>query len=266
MRSTARCRKLSSTSARRAVDAAMRATSEALGYDPTNAAALALRARLQEKLQQRVEEGLAQARADYAARRLTAALRRLESLRPRDERVEALEAEVRQAWLAAQADKSGAPTERMHSGAVVRPAPVARQPGATPPPSPAVPPPTPSPALAATPAVSPLASTTPGPVPAFAPVAPEAVVPAPAAPVPSPVMRNASHTLALPLERRHAKAVEYLERARTLLSTGDFARSISLVDAALVIDPTPDAQILRQQIDQAWADVEIGRARAAGQA
>ena len=79
-------------------------TSEALCHDPSHPEALALKARVGDLVRRRLDEVLAAARADVAAQRYTAALRRLDAVRPRDERVEALEAEVRRAWTAARDD------------------------------------------------------------------------------------------------------------------------------------------------------------------
>jgi Tfp pilus assembly protein PilF len=61
-------------------------------------------------------------------------------------------------------------------------------------------------------------------------------------------------------EQRRAQAQDYLDRARAQLAAGDFARSLSLVDAALSLDPTrTEAHDLRRHIDQAWAANELGR-------
>jgi Tfp pilus assembly protein PilF len=61
-------------------------------------------------------------------------------------------------------------------------------------------------------------------------------------------------------EQRRAQAQNYLDRARTQLAVGDFARSLSLVDAALALDPQrAEANELRRHIDQAWAANELGR-------
>ena len=61
-------------------------------------------------------------------------------------------------------------------------------------------------------------------------------------------------------EQRRAQAHDYLQRARALLEVGDFARSLSLVDTALTLDPSrAEANDLRRQIDQAWAANELGR-------
>jgi eukaryotic-like serine/threonine-protein kinase len=71
-----------------AFDSALRATTEALGYSPEDPAALEWRQRIQAAVDQRAEEAVAAARADYEAGRITSALRRLESFKPNHGRVD----------------------------------------------------------------------------------------------------------------------------------------------------------------------------------
>jgi tetratricopeptide (TPR) repeat protein/predicted Ser/Thr protein kinase len=308
------------------LEAALRTTSEALGYDPSHAGALDLRARLQEAVRLRIDDVLAEARADAAAKRYTAALRRLELARPRDERIGELESELREARSATHdAPKTPPASERLMTPppmeaapeveTLVRPvtpaeavtawapptpppaqaspeAPLAAVSAAvTPPPVPSAGPPpvppdappvatpaaaqvpaTPSrlvssrarPAAASTPPVStPAVSTPAAPTPATS--TPSGSAPPASTPRPRPTTTGAHATMsraaaAARPEQRRAQAQDYLDRARTQLAVGDFARSLSLVDAALALDPMrTEANELRRHIDQAWAANELGR-------
>jgi len=59
-------------------------------------------------------------------------------------------------------------------------------------------------------------------------------------------------------EQRRAQALDYLERARRQLAVGEYARSLSLVDTALMVDPTlSESHELRRQIDRVWAESEL---------
>jgi tetratricopeptide (TPR) repeat protein len=313
-----------------ALEAALRATSEALGYEPGHAAAIELKGRLQEAVRQRIDEVLREARAEVSAQRYTAALRRLEQTRPRDERIDALESEVREAWTAARAAREAAAPSPTLPPMPPTPMPVGRLTPAEPVPAEAplaaveapmssAAAPT-SRAVARPPSNPPLAPAEPDPVIPATPIAPVVAPPVPidqppaeqrsvvaesvAAPnvatsvasgtpaggaaarelmtgvrtPPPPGHRlhtagggattTGSRTAATAIkpEQRRAQAQDYLERARTHLAVGDFARSLSLVDAALALDPTrTEANDLRRHIDQAWAANELGRpARARG--
>jgi predicted Ser/Thr protein kinase len=83
-------------------EVALRATSEALGFDPESPAALELRGRIQRAVAASIDEGIALARRDAQAERFASALRRLEALSPRDTRVGVVEDEIRQAWQQAE--------------------------------------------------------------------------------------------------------------------------------------------------------------------
>jgi tetratricopeptide (TPR) repeat protein/predicted Ser/Thr protein kinase len=303
-----------------ALEAALRATSEALGYEPGHAAAIELKGRLQDAVRQRIDEVLREARAEVSAQRYTAALRRLEQTRPRDERVDALESEVREAWTAARAAREAAAPPPMPP----TPIPVGRLTPAEPVPAEAplaaldapvssasaptsravVRPPSnlrlapaePDPVVPATPVVPVVAPPVPidqpladqrsvvgenvaapstatsvaGGTPAGGAAARELMTgvrtPAPSGhrlhTAPSGATTTGSRTAATAIkpEQRRAQAQDYLERARTHLAVGDFARSLSLVDAALALDPTrTEANDLRRHIDQAWAANELGR-------
>jgi tetratricopeptide (TPR) repeat protein/predicted Ser/Thr protein kinase len=307
-----------------ALEPAMRATREALGYDPTNTGALDLRSRLQEAVRTRIDEVLVEAQADVAAQRFTAALRRLEQTRPRDERIEALEANVRQTWMAAQ-DAALAELTAIATPSLNLPLP---PPLTAPPPAP--PPPAtlmrearateraPTPAPGTSTSKRPMTTDVPaarqtaadlertadeetspsmletrlapnatrGEPVAVPPMNPSATSPvssstarrtpaagSSAAPPPvtsdrhrvsgavrtSPPTPRATVANTRP-EQRKAQAHDYLQRARALLEVGDFARSLSLVDTALALDPSrAEANDLRRQIDQAWAANELGR-------
>jgi tetratricopeptide (TPR) repeat protein/predicted Ser/Thr protein kinase len=372
------------------LEAALRTTSEALGYDPSNAAALDLRGRLQEAVRLRIDDALTEARADAAAKRYTAALRRLEQVRPRDERIMALESELREARAAAQeaaareaaareaaareaaaqeaaaqaaaleaaaleaaareaeareaaareaaaqeaaaqeaaaqeaaaqeaaaqeaaaqeaaaqeaaAQEAAAQEAAAREAAASAPAPTSDRlhtsppmPAAAPPLEPIVvgsgtpadavtawrPPPTPTPLpadedTAEAASVSIAASVqTPPPVPTASPATPSRLsasratpaataTPTPSGQRPRPTTTGAHAMMsraaaATRPEQRRAQAQNYLDRARTQLAVGDFARSLSLVDAALALDPQrAEANELRRHIDQAWAANELGR-------
>jgi hypothetical protein len=95
-----------------ALDAALRATSEALGFDPQASAALDLRERVQRAIAARIELTLTQARSDASAGRFATAIRALEAITPRDARVEAVEAEIRAAWQLAERRREAEDADR----------------------------------------------------------------------------------------------------------------------------------------------------------
>jgi len=87
----------------------------------------------------------------------------------------------------------------------------------------------------------------------------------PTAPLPTP--RPTPTAVSPSRQRSQVPVDEYLARARRFLAANQFARSMSLVDTALALEPQrAEAHDLRRHIDEAWAADEIGRQGRSGQA